>query len=119
MEFNQLLKKLSFVIPVPFIIDDILLHILVNCNDYKICWYFPDGLSTTGRLLITKYFSNNTFIGDSELLSFPDFFDEAETVPSIKIRPEVRLKVEAVFEQKLLSDIADKTTPGYSGIHAE
>ncbi len=88
-------------------------------NDYKIRWYFPDGLSTTERLLITKYFRNNTFIGDSELLSFLDFFDEAETVPSIKIRPEVRLKVEAAFEQKLLADIADKTTPGYSGIHAE
>ena len=88
-------------------------------NDYKISWYYPHELSTSEKLLLTKYFGNNQYIEDEQILDFLGFFDEADGLPSIKIRPEVRQKVEAAYEQKLLRDIAAKSTIGFSEINAE
>ena len=88
-------------------------------NDYKITWYFPGELALQEKHLISKYFKNQEFIDDDELLSFLEFFDEAEELSKIRIRPEVRQKVEQAFELKLLSDIATRTTPDYSEINAE
>ena len=88
-------------------------------NDYKITWYYPSELPLPEKRLISKYFKNHEFIDDGELLNFLKFFDEAEELSAIRIRPEVRQKVEQAYEQKLLADIADRTTPGYSDIKAE
>ncbi|MCF8360984.1 MAG: DEAD/DEAH box helicase [Prolixibacteraceae bacterium] len=88
-------------------------------NDYKITWYYPYDLSLSEKHLISKYFKNKTFIENEELTRFLDFFDEAESIPSIVIRPEVREKVEAAFEQKLLGDIKQNVTPDYTDIKAD
>jgi SNF2 family DNA or RNA helicase len=58
-------------------------------------------------------------IDESELTSFIDFFVEAEEVTSILIRPEVRQKVEAAFEQELLNDLRSKITPDFTTIKAD
>lgn len=88
-------------------------------NDYKISWYYPDEMPTSEKLLITRYFKNHKFIEENKLLAFLGFINEAEAVPAIRIRPEVRQKVEAAYEQKLLADIAARTTVDYSEIQAE
>lgn len=88
-------------------------------NDYKITWYYPSELPLLEKHLITKYFKNKECIDDNGLLNFLDFFEEADELPTIRIRPEVRQKVEQAYEQKLLADIADRTTPDYSDIKAE
>lgn len=88
-------------------------------NDYKISWYYPYELSLSEKQLISRYFNDKTFIEDENLSSFLDFFNDAESVPSIVIRPEVREKVESAFEQNLLSDIEQRVTPDYSEIKAD
>lgn len=88
-------------------------------NEYKISWYYPHELSTQEKLLISKYFGNNRYIEEEQLLDFLRFFDEADGLTSIKIRPEVRQKIEAAYEQQLLGDIAAKSTIGFSEINAE
>jgi SNF2 family DNA or RNA helicase len=88
-------------------------------NDYKITWYYPYDLSLSEKHLISKYFKNKTFIENEELTRFLDFFDEAESITSIVIRPEVREKVEAAFEQKLLGDVKKSVTPDYTDIKAD
>jgi len=88
-------------------------------NDYKVSWFCPNELSVQEKLLISKYFKNRDAIDGNELLEFLSFFNEAENVSSIKIRPEVRQKVEAAYEQKMLMDIAADTTPDYCDINAE
>ncbi len=88
-------------------------------NDYKITWHCPHELSVFEKHLISKYFKNKTHIEENELTGFLEFFSEAEEVPSFLIRPEVRQKVEAAFEQKLLTDIKSKATPDFSMINAE
>jgi len=76
-------------------------------------------LTLAEKHLISRYFKDKTFIEDEKLAQFLDFFNDAESVPSIVIRPEVREKVETVFEQKLLRDIEKKVTPDYSEIRAD
>jgi SNF2 family DNA or RNA helicase len=88
-------------------------------NDYKITWHYPNELSVFEKHLISKYFKNKTHIEDDELTGFLDFFIEAEDVPSILIRPEVRQKVEAAYEQKLLNDLKNRATPDFSSIKAD
>lgn len=88
-------------------------------NEYKISWYYPHQLATSEKLLLTKYFGQNQYIEEEQLLDFLGFFDEAEDLSTIKIRPEVRQKVESAYEQKLLSDIAAKSTVDFSEVTAE
>ncbi|MBN1768684.1 MAG: DEAD/DEAH box helicase [Prolixibacteraceae bacterium] len=88
-------------------------------NDYKITWYYPNDLSLSEKHFISKYFKNNSYIEDEELTRLLDFFDEAESIPSIEIRPEVKEKVEAAFEQKLLGDIKKSVIPDYTDIKAD
>ncbi len=88
-------------------------------NDYKISWFYPQELPTQEKLLISKYFKNKKNIEDDKALSFLKFIEEAESVPSIKIRPEVRDKVEKAYEQELLHDLKSRTILDYNSINAE
>ncbi|MDA3928366.1 MAG: DEAD/DEAH box helicase [Prolixibacteraceae bacterium] len=88
-------------------------------NDYKVTWFYPYKLSLNEERIISKYFKNKEYIDDSGLFDLLNLFDEAESVPSIKIRPEVRDKVESAYEQKLLTQISKKNTPSYESINAE
>ena len=88
-------------------------------NDYKITWYYPGKLEIQEQLLISKYFKNKAFIEGKQLLNFLGFIEEAEQICSIRIRPEVREKVETAYELKLLADIEARTTLDYHNINAE
>jgi SNF2 family DNA or RNA helicase len=88
-------------------------------NDYKITWYYPAKLEVQEQLVISKYFKNKAFIEDSELLKFLGFIEDAEDIHSIHIRPEVREKVEAAYERKLLADIEARSTIDFGNINAQ
>jgi ERCC4-related helicase len=88
-------------------------------NDYKITWYYPYKLDIDQQLIISKYFEDKAFIEEKELLHFLGFIEEAEEIPLIRIRPEVREKVELAYEQKLLADIESRIELTFNNINAE
>lgn len=88
-------------------------------NEYKITWYYPGELAVQDQLLISKFFKSKSYVEEKQLLGFIDFISEAEKLSHIHIRPEVREKVEAAYETKLLNDIAERTRLNYTDINAE
>ena len=90
-------------------------------NDYKITWYYPHKLPAGEQLLILRHFKKKNCIGNSEaeIKSFLDFIEGAEEFETIRIRPEVREKVERAFEDSLLKELAKTRTPDYSAMKAE
>jgi SNF2 family DNA or RNA helicase len=88
-------------------------------NDYKITWFYPYQLEVHEQLIISKYFKNKKYIEGNELLNFLGFIEEAEELKRIRIRPEVREKIEEAYEKKLLIDIESRTTLSYENIKAE
>ncbi|MDR2713397.1 MAG: DEAD/DEAH box helicase, partial [Clostridiales bacterium] len=73
------------------------------------------------QLLISRHFKNKTYIEneESEIKSFLDFIDNSWDFETICIRPEVREKVERVFEQSLLKELEQNYKPDYLLIKAE
>lgn len=70
------------------------------------------------QALLSRYFKNKRFINDEALLDFLSFFEEAEELPRIHIRPEVREKVEQAYERKLLADIGSRVSLSFDNIKA-
>lgn len=88
-------------------------------NDYKISWFWPYQTDAEEKLLLSKYFKNSTFIEDDQVIDFLGFIQEAQEYERICIRPEVREKVELIYEQRLLADIKARTTLSYEDINAK
>ena len=90
-------------------------------NEYKITWHYPHKLPVGEQLLISRYFKKQDHIEntESEIRSFLGFIDKAEEFETICIRPEVREKVERVFEQSMLKELMQTHKPDYSLIKAE
>ena len=88
-------------------------------NDYKITWHFPHKLPVEEQLLISRYFKKALFIEDSEITSLLGFIEAADNFDTFRIRPEVREKMEAVFEKEMLSGLKEIHKPDYSFIKAE
>jgi len=90
-------------------------------NDYSITWFYPHELPVNEQLLISRYFKKSSFIGnqESEIKSFLGFIESAEDFETICIRPEVREKVERIYEQSMLKELEQVYKPDYSLINAE
>jgi SNF2 family DNA or RNA helicase len=90
-------------------------------HEYRITWHYPHELPVGEQLLISRYFKNQGHINntESEIKSFLGFIEEAEEFETICIRPEVREKVERVFELSLLRELEETHKPDYSVIKAE
>lgn len=87
-------------------------------NDYRVSWNWPHTLEMNEQALLSRYFKNKRFINDEALLDFLSFFEEAEELPRIHIRPEVREKVEQAYERKLLADIGSRVSLSFDNIKA-
>jgi len=88
-------------------------------NEYKISWHYPRQMPVDEQLLISRYFRKATFIEDSDSKSFLGFIEEATNFPLIRIRPEVREKVEIAFEEEVLENLKQTCELDYSPITAE
>ena len=110
-ETPGLMKRMSTTYPFIEIFCDPL-------NDYRVSWNWPHTLEINEQALLSRYFKNKRFINDEALLDFLSFFEEAEELPRIHIRPEVREKVEQAYERKLLADIGSRVTLSFDNIKA-
>jgi len=90
-------------------------------NEYKITWHYPHELPLEEQLLITRHFKNRNYIEneDLDIKQFLDFISQALSFETICIRPEVRAKVERVFDSLLRKKIEETKKPDYSIINAE
>jgi SNF2 family DNA or RNA helicase len=88
-------------------------------NDYNISCFYPGELPPDEKILIGKFFKKAAFIDNRKVKSFLKFIDEAEQYESIRIRLEVREKVERCYEDLMLSALREKTKPDYSLIKGE
>jgi SNF2 family DNA or RNA helicase len=87
-------------------------------NDYKITRFYPAQLPERESLLLEKYFGNSTVIEDSKVTSLLGFIDEVAKYPFIRIRPEVKEKIERSFEKMMLEDIKKDYKADFSAIKA-
>lgn len=88
-------------------------------NEYRISWYYPGDLSLEERLLISRYFKKGNYIEEDQVIHFLSFMEEAEELGTIRIRPEVREKVEQAFDVLMLRELEERQEVDFSGIHAE
>jgi SNF2 family DNA or RNA helicase len=87
-------------------------------NNYRISYFYPHELIGETKLFLSKYFNNSSYIEDDEVLHFADFLTEAQFFNKILIRPEVRQKVEAAWEQKTIESIRKNYRPDFSLLKA-
>lgn len=111
-ENKQLYKRLNKTYPFVEIFCDPL-------NDYKISWHYPHQLPLEAQLLISRYFKNNHFIEDSDVISFLGFIEEAAESNFFRIRPEVNEKLEIAFENKLFAKLSESFKPDFRLLQAE
>lgn len=88
-------------------------------NDYNISWFYPGELPPDEKMLLGKFFKKAAFIDNRKVKSFLKFIEEAEQYKTIRIRPEVREKVERCYEDLMLLDLKEKAKPDYSLIKGE
>lgn len=88
-------------------------------NDYKISYHYPNEMPSDEKALIVRYFGHSTYIEDLHATSLLKFIEEASEYPFIRIRPEVKEKIERCFEQKMLKDLEKEYTIDFSPVQAE
>ncbi len=88
-------------------------------NDYRITWFYPYSLPENEESFISSYFRNSSYISDSNVTKLLGFIVKAGEFPDICIRPEVVSKVEAAFENKMLSDISNIRKADFNSIRAD
>ncbi len=88
-------------------------------NDYKITWHYPQRMPIGEQLLISKYFKKSKFIEDAGVKQFLGFIEESGNFPLIRIRIEVREKVEAAYEEEMLENLRKAYMPDFSSLKAE
>jgi len=108
-ENKSLYKKLNKTFPFIEIFCDPL-------NDYKITWYYPYKLPLDEQLLISKYFKKSHFIENENTKSLLGFIEEATNDRSIRIRPEVREKIETAFEDEMLNKLSETYKPDFRSL---
>jgi hypothetical protein len=77
-------------------------------NDYRISWYYPGEMQPGEKALIQRFFKNKSFIDESRVKSFLNFIESAGAYETIRIRAEVREKVERRYEDLMLLDLREK-----------
>nr|NQU91692.1 DEAD/DEAH box helicase [Bacteroidota bacterium] len=85
-------------------------------NKNKVTWHYPHKLPLEEQLLISRYFKNSTYIEGHNIKEFLGFIESAQDSEMICIRPEVREKLEAAFENDLLCKLKEIHTPDYSAL---
>ncbi|MDR0718113.1 MAG: DEAD/DEAH box helicase family protein, partial [Treponema sp.] len=88
-------------------------------NEYKISWFYPGELPPDEQRLIARFFKTGNAIRDSGVKTFLRFIEEAEQYETIRIRPEVREKVERCYEDQMLVELRKKSRPDFSLIKTE
>lgn len=88
-------------------------------NDYKITWYYPETLAKEYKSLLSQFFGANTFIENDNVINFLGFIKKAEDFKLIKIRPEVLDKIESVYDQHILDQLASQIKLDYNVINAQ
>jgi SNF2 family DNA or RNA helicase len=88
-------------------------------NDYRISWFYPHSLSMDEQLLISRYFKKDNFIDENDNKGFLGFLEDSSGFPLIRIRPEVREKVEKAFELNMLDELSKEWVPDFSAINAD
>ncbi|MDR1099013.1 MAG: DEAD/DEAH box helicase, partial [Treponema sp.] len=98
-------------------------------NEYKISWYYPAEPPATGlpvtklpaaeQELIARFFKTKSFLEESKVKSFLTFIEAAESFDTIRVRPEVREKVERYYEDLMLEDLRKNAQPDFSRVKAE
>ncbi len=87
-------------------------------NDYRVTWFYPNEMSGESKVLIQKYFGQQQFIEDTELETFVGIYDELELFSNIIVRPDVRKKIERMWEEKSLELLRQRYEPDFSDIKA-
>lgn len=87
-------------------------------NQYKITWFYPHELDPDVKKLLRKYFGDAHVLPEEKLMGFLHFIQEASDYDQIVVRPEVRRKIEAAYNQEMLKDLRRTYQPDYSGIKA-
>jgi len=85
-------------------------------NDYKITWHYPYKLPLEEQLLISRYFKKSNFIENEKITSLLGFIKEATNNKIIRIRPEVREKLETAFENEMLNKLSENYKPDFSAL---
>ena len=88
-------------------------------NQYKITWHYPHDLDSETQKLIKKYFGNAHVFPEEKILDFLGFIQEASMEENIVIRPEVRQKVEAAYDEEMRKEMRRSFRPDYSVIKAD
>jgi len=88
-------------------------------NDYNISYYYPHSLPKEAGKLIQTFFGKGTSISAFEEQKFLNFIDKAEAYPEIKIRIEVREKVEKAWTKALLQQLEKQTQPDWKWLKTE
>jgi SNF2 family DNA or RNA helicase len=88
-------------------------------DGYKISWFYPGELPPDEKRLIARFFKTGRAIEESGVQPFLQFIEEAEEYEAIRIRPEVREKVERCYEDLMLAELREKARPDFSRIKTE
>lgn len=114
LEKNEMAKRSSDSYPFVEIYLDPL-------QDYQISWYYPDESDLLPELfaMVDYYFDGERHLPESKYDEFLTFLDQAREYKQILVRPEVEVKVEKYFNQKMLEEIQEKQTLDYSAINAD
>ena len=90
-------------------------------NENRITWYYPHKLPVGEELLISRHFKKKNYIGNTEpeIKSFLGFIENSAEFETIRIRPEVRDKVERAFEMSMLKELGEAYAPDYSPVKIE
>jgi SNF2 family DNA or RNA helicase len=88
-------------------------------NDYLVSYYYPHSLPKDAGRLIRAFFGKGRFLEASDEQKFLNFIDKATAYPAIKIRTEVREKVEKAWNRALLEQLEMQTQPDWKWLKAE
>ncbi|MBN4081736.1 DEAD/DEAH box helicase [bacterium AH-315-C07] len=83
-------------------------------DDHKIGWFFNGELQPEEQLLVSKFFTENSYSGKEDCSALLEFLKEAKKLERVIIRPEVEEKVEKTFETQLLHDVENNHNVDYS-----
>ncbi|MCF8365453.1 MAG: DEAD/DEAH box helicase [Bacteroidales bacterium] len=108
-ENDRLYKRLNKTYPFIEIFCDPL-------NDYKITWHYPHKIPVDEQLLISRYFKNGQHIENESVRDFLGFIEATQNNELVRIRPEVREKLAAAFEEDMLLQLKAVHTPDYSDV---
>jgi SNF2 family DNA or RNA helicase len=88
-------------------------------NEYRISWAYSGELPPEEKALISRFFKKSNFIEDSRVKFFLEFIEKAQSFETIRVRPEVREKVERCYEDLMLADLRKNSALDFSRIKAD